>query len=109
ILPLDLRQGSNYRPKGENIAKGDIAIAQGTKLGPSEIGLLAAIGTTQIKVARRLTVTILSMGDEIAEAGSKAGFDQGKIHDSNRPMLKQLLRLDGHDVVDGGIIRDDPD
>ena len=108
-LPPDLRQGSNYRPKGENIAKGDIAIAQGTKLGPSEIGLLAAIGTTQIKVARRLTVTVLSMGDEIAEAGSKAGFDQGKIHDSNRPMLKQLLRLDGHDVVDGGIIPDDCD
>jgi len=109
ILPPNLRRGANYRPQGENIAKGDVAIAQGTRLGPSGIGLLAAIGTRQIDVARRLTVTIFSMGDEIAEAGSEQGFDRGKIHDSNRPMLKQLLRLDGHEVIDGGIIPDDRD
>jgi len=42
--PLDLKQGTNYRPLGENIAKGDIALAQGTNLGAAEIGLLAAIG-----------------------------------------------------------------
>ena len=104
--PLDLKQGTNYRPLGENIAKGDIALARGTRLGAAEIGLLAAIGKAKINVARRLRVALISMGDEVAETGSPAGFKDGMIHDSNRPMLKQLLQQDGHDVIDMGIIAD---
>ena len=104
--PLDLKQGTNYRPLGENIAKGDIALAQGTSLGAAEIGLLAAIGKAKINVARRLRVALISMGDEVAETGSPAGFKDGMIHDSNRPMLRQLLQQDGHDVIDMGIIAD---
>ena len=105
--PPDLKQGSNYRPKGENISQGDIALHQGSRLTAAEIGLLAAMGIADVTVARKLNVALISMGDEVAETGSVAGFDQGMIHDSNRPMLKQLLQQDGHQVVDMGIIPDD--
>ena len=98
--PNNLKQGTNYRPQGENIKKGDIAIAKGTVLGAAEIGLLAAL-------ARPLRVALISMGDEVAEAGSDSGFAKGMIHDSNRPMLKQLIQQDGHHVIDMGIIADD--
>ena len=105
--PSTLKQGTNYRPQGENIKKGDIAIAQGTRLGAAEIGLLAAIGHAEVNLARPLRVALISMGDEVAEAGSDAGFAKGMIHDSNRPMLKQLIAQDGHHVIDMGIIADD--
>ena len=105
--PSSLKQGTNYRPQGENIKKGDIAIAKGTRLGAAEIGLLAAIGHAEVNLARPLRVALISMGDEVAEAGSDAGFAKGMIHDSNRPMLKQLIQQDGHHVIDMGIIADD--
>ena len=105
--PSDIKPGTNYRPKGENIAKGDVALSAGTRLTAAEMGLLAAIGTAQVSVRSPLTVALLSMGDEVADTGSAAGFDQGMIHDSNRPMLKQMLIQDGHHVIDMGIIPDD--
>ena len=105
--PSNLKQGTNYRPQGENIKKGDIAMTKGTRLGAAEIGLLAAIGHAEVKLAKPLRVALISMGDEVAETGSDAGFAKGMIHDSNRPMLKQLIQQDGHHVIDMGIIADD--
>ena len=106
-FPQNVKQGMNYRPKGENISKGSIAIAKGTRLHAAEIGLLAAIGQAEVSVMRPLKIALISMGDELAETGSDAGFQPGMIHDSNRPMLKQMLLSDGHEVIDFGIIPDD--
>ena len=69
-LPSTLKPGTNYRPKGENIKKGDTAVVKGMSLGAAEIGLLAAIGCAEVNVARPLRVALISMGDEVAEAGS---------------------------------------
>ncbi|MCE2517298.1 MAG: molybdopterin molybdotransferase MoeA [Alphaproteobacteria bacterium] len=106
-LPQRITAGTNFRPAGENVAEGEVVLTAGTRLGPSEIGLAAAIGTTELTVAPRLTVAILSMGDEVVESGSAEGVDEGMIHDSNRPMLRQLLEADGHQVLDLGIVNDD--
>jgi molybdopterin molybdotransferase len=106
-LPKGIRKGANFRPKGENVRAGDIVLGTGTRLGPSEIGLAAAVGIHQLNVSTPLKVALLSMGDEVKEAGSTDGFEKGMIHDSNRPMLKALMTSDYLEVKDGGIIPDD--
>lgn len=107
ILPATLRRGANFRPAGENVAEGEVILTKGTILGPAEIGLAAAIGRGELLVSRRLTIAIISMGDEVVEAGSHDGFKSGMIHDSNRPMLRHLMEAEGHHVLDFGIISDD--
>ena len=104
-LQSRLRPGSNHRPAGENIAIGEIIIPAGKRLGPADLGIAAAAGAAMLDVQRPLRVGLLSMGDEIVEAGSVLAA--GQSHDSNRPMLAALLRADGHEVVDYGIIGDD--
>ena len=106
-LPATLRRGANFRPAGENVAEGEVILTKGTILGPAEIGLAAAIGRGELLVARRLTIAIISMGDEVVDAGSPEGFKSGMIHDSNRPMLQHLMEAEGHHVLDFGIISDD--
>lgn len=106
-MPDGIRQGSNFRPLGENVRKGEEVLHAGSRLGPSELGLAAAVGVNRLKVAPPLTVGLISMGDEIVEAGSPEGFEEGRLHDSNRPMLSALLAADGHGLLDGGIIADD--
>ena len=102
--PAGLRKGANFRPMGENVAKGERIIAAGTRLGPSEIGLAAAVGITSLPVSRKLRVGLISMGDELHESGDPLGNTVGQLHDSNRPMLSRMLEADGHDVLDLGIL-----
>lgn len=104
--PSDIRKGANFRPAGENAAKGEAVLGAGTKLGPSEIGLAASVGADRLELAKPMEVEILSIGDEVMEAGSHEGFEAARIHDSNRPMLAELLKGDGHAPIDGGIIPD---
>ena len=80
-LPDGIRKGANFRPMGENVAKGEKIISAGTRLGPSEIGLAAAVGVTRLSVTRRLRIGLLSMGDEIHETGAAAGNTPGQLHD----------------------------
>ncbi|MDA7599275.1 molybdopterin molybdotransferase MoeA [Alphaproteobacteria bacterium] len=108
-----LNPGANNRPAGENIAIGETIIPAGKRLGPADLGIAAAAGIAQITVRKRLTIGLLSMGDEIIDAGDENGTGQtspaaiGQVYDSNRPMLASLLRADGYIVNDYGIIADD--
>ncbi|XDZ66175.1 gephyrin-like molybdotransferase Glp [Alphaproteobacteria bacterium LSUCC0684] len=106
-LPHGIRKGANFRPMGENVRAGDTVLRAGSRLGPSEIGLAAAVGVDRLEVSSPLKIAVLSMGDEVQETGSKQGFEKGMIHDSNRPMLKALMTTDQFSVLDGGIIPDD--
>lgn len=108
-VPADLKKGANFRPMGENVAKGEQILLAGARLGPSEIGLAAAVGITRLSVTRKLKVGLISMGDELHEAGRPEGNETGQLHDSNRPMLARMIEADGHEVVDLGIIPDDRD
>jgi molybdenum cofactor synthesis domain-containing protein len=100
-----IRIGENVRHPGEDIAVGQILVAPGTELGPTELGVLASQGFTSVRVHPRPRVGVLSTGNELA--GSTGPLKSGKIRDINRPMLLASLRQSGFTPVDLGIIRDD--
>ena len=84
------RAGDNVRQAGEDLARGSIALAQGKRLLPADIGLLASLGINEIKVFRRLRVAFFSTGDELRSLGEPLG--QGEIYDSNRYTLLAMLK-----------------
>lgn len=98
--------GENRRLRGEDLAQGSVAIAAGRILRPSDLGLAASLGINTLTVKRKLRVAILSSGNELRPLG--VALDSGSIYDSNRYSLMGLLNRLGLDVLDCGIIQDDP-
>lgn len=96
--------GQNVRQAGEDIRKGSVVFIPGKVLEPADIGLLASLGITEIRVKRKPRVAILSTGDEIHDVGET--LVAGKIYDSNRYTLSSLLNPIGLRVIDLGIIPD---
>jgi molybdopterin molybdotransferase len=106
-LPADrLRTGDNRRLKGEDIALGQPALKAGTRITPAALGLLASLGVPQVTVFRRLRVAYFSTGNEILSLGEPPR--EGAVYDSNRYTLYGLLTRLGVDVIDMGVVRDDP-
>ena len=99
--------GSNVRQAGEDLEVGDVAIPQGTRLGPVHIGLAASLGFSEIPVWRRPRVAFFSNGDELRSVGEP--LEIGELYDSNRYTLYGMLVESEVDVVDLGIVRDDPE
>jgi molybdopterin molybdotransferase len=87
------------------VARGTTALGAGRRLGPADLGLLAALGIVDVPVRRKLSVALLSTGDEVREPGQPLA--RGQIHDANRFVLAGLLERLGVDVADLGIVRDD--
>ena len=102
-----LKPGENRRLRGEDLQKDKPAIAAGRLLRPSDLGLAASLGIASLPVKRKLKVAILSSGDEL-RALSQA-LDAGSIYDSNRYSLTGLLNRLNLEIIDCGIVRDDPD
>jgi molybdopterin molybdotransferase len=103
--------GQHIRPRGQDISSGSIVLHAGRRLRPQDIGLLASVGTAQVSVYKPLTVAILSTGDELvdpASTGKDKELPAGQIYNSNRYTLAGLLSNLNIEVVDGGIIPDDP-
>ncbi len=96
--------GENIRRAGSDQKAGQDLITAGTRLAAHHVGLLAANGITHICVVRRPRVAILSTGNELCD-GTR---HPGQIHDANRPMLAALSRQAGAEVLDFGILPDDP-
>lgn len=106
-----VRPGQNIRLKGQDITEGSTVLQAGRKLRPQDLGLLASIGTAQVAVYRPLKVAILSTGDELVDPSDSlpgSTLQAGQLYNSNRYTLAGLLRSLNMDVVDGGIIPDDP-
>jgi molybdopterin molybdotransferase len=101
-----LKAGENRRLRGEDLQKGKAAIAVGRLLRPSDLGLAASLGIATLKVRRKLKVAILSSGDELRSLGQ--ALDAGSIYDSNRYSLTGLLNRLDLEIIDCGIVRDDP-
>jgi molybdopterin molybdotransferase len=100
--------GQNIRRAGEDVARGDVVLSRGQRLGPAELGLAASIGMASLTVARRPRVALFSTGDELVMPGSVAPQDMppGAIYNSNRFFLRSLLRRMGCVVSDLGIVPD---
>lgn len=91
------RLGMHIRRAGEDLARGAPVFAQGTRLGPLQVALLAALGMPTVRVHRRPRVAVISTGDELIEPGAQRRG--GQIYDSNRFLLLTLLGRLGADVV----------
>jgi len=101
-----VKQGDNRRLRGEDLQSGKAAIKAGRLLRPSDLGLAASLGIASLTVHRKLKVAILSSGDELRPLGHP--LDAGSIYDSNRYSLTGLLNRLNLEIVDCGIVRDDP-
>ncbi|CEG29261.1 molybdopterin molybdotransferase MoeA [Bacillus sp. B-jedd] len=98
--------GENVIREGEDIRLGELVLAKGTRLRPQEIGALASLGITHVKVYRRLKAGYLSSGDEIVPFETPA-LEIGQIRDINYLTIAGLAADWGVDVVYGGIVPDD--
>jgi len=103
---VPLRPGANRRLKGEDLMQGRVALARGEPLTPAALGLLASLGLQTVTVVRRLRVAYFSTGDEILSLGEPPR--EGAVYDSNRHALRGLLTRLGVEVIDLGVVRDDP-
>lgn len=99
-------KGANIRPRGQDIAAGQTILCRGRRLRAQELGQIASLGLREIQCYRRLRVALLSTGDELTEPGERAGPAQ--IYNSNRYAATGLLEGWGFEVVNDGIVRDDP-
>jgi molybdopterin molybdotransferase len=107
VIPAGLlKAGDNRRLRGEDVMQGQAAVQAGTRLGPAALGLIASLGVPTVKVHRRLRVAYFSTGDEILSLGESPR--EGAVYDSNRYTVFGLLTRLGCEVIDLGVVRDDP-
>jgi molybdopterin molybdotransferase len=101
-----LGRGDNRRFKGEDLTEGQAALLKGEQISPAALGLVASLGIRQIPVYRRLKVAYFSTGDEILSLGEP--LREGAVYDSNRYTVFGLLTKLGCEVIDLGVVRDEP-
>ena len=100
------KTGQNVREAGEDLRRGAVALSRGRIVRPAELGLLASLGVGEVAVYRRLRVAFFSTGDELKSIGTALG--EGEIYDSNRYTIHGMLERLGCEVLDMGVVRDDP-
>ncbi|MGR2855787.1 molybdopterin molybdotransferase MoeA [Erwinia sp. 1181_3] len=105
-ITADVSAGQNIRRVGEDIRQGTQVLEAGIKLGAAELPLLASLGIAQVAVLRKLRVALFSTGDELQPVGQPLAA--GQIYDTNRFAVQLMLNKLGCEVIDLGIIRDDP-
>jgi molybdopterin molybdotransferase len=101
--------GRNVRPRGEDLQVGTLAVSRGTVLGPAHLGVLASVGCARPAVHRRPRVAVLASGDELVDIDQFDLVRRGeRIVSSNTYTIAAAARAAGADVVELGIVADDP-
>jgi molybdopterin molybdotransferase len=96
--------GKNIRPKGLDFEEGQVLFSQGQRLSSRDLALIAAMNYPAVPVHRRPKVAIFATGDELVAPGTTPG--PGQIIYSNGFALMALMRAEGADVVDLGLVAD---
>ncbi|WP_312836700.1 molybdopterin molybdotransferase MoeA [Pantoea sp.] len=106
VITAAVTPGQNIRRIGEDIQANAQVLDAGVRLGAAELPLLASLGIAQLKVVRKLRVAIFSTGDELQPVGQPLA--EGQIYDTNRFTVSLMLDKLGCEVIDLGLVRDDP-
>ena len=101
-----VKPGDNRRLLGEDLMAGRPALRRGQTLGPAALGLIASLGLASVRVTRRARVAYFSTGDEILSLGEAPR--EGAVYDSNRYTVFGLLTRLGVEVIDLGVVGDEP-
>ncbi len=105
ILREPVQVGQHITRRGSQAREGEIVLEPGIRIGPAEIAVLASFGSATVRVARRLTLGVLSTGSELVEVGACPSPVQ--IRDSNSPTLRACLTMAGVGAHPLGIVADD--
>ncbi len=100
-----VRPRAFVRARGSELSAGTRVLAQGTRIGAAEIGVLATVGVAEVPVHPKVTVALFSTGDELKAPGTPLA--PGEIYDSNRHALRTMLQALQCEVIDLGVIPDD--
>ena len=106
-LMQEVSHGKNVRKIGSSIEAGTVIMKAGTKLGPSELSMIASSGVGEIAVYSPLRIAVFTTGDELVQPGNPLA--PGQIYDSNRLGMLSVCRRLGYEVIDCGLISDDMD
>lgn len=98
-------QGANVRKRAEELAAGTLVLQKGINIGAAELGVIATIGLSHLRVNRRLKIAFFSTGDELRPLGSELA--PGQIYDSNRYSIQGLLSKANVEIIDLGVVPDD--
>ncbi|ELV8803407.1 molybdopterin molybdotransferase MoeA [Vibrio vulnificus] len=107
IQQCQIKPNENIRPTGDDIQAGDLVLAQGARLTPRDIPMIASLGISHVTVVRKPRVAFFSTGDELKSLGEP--LLEGQIYDSNRYGIKPLIENFGCEAIDLGIIPDCPE
>ncbi|MCW4016234.1 MAG: molybdopterin molybdotransferase MoeA [Candidatus Bathyarchaeota archaeon] len=103
-LAASVTPGRNVAKRGEDVTKGNVAILASTRLNPHHLGLLAALGETNVSVVKKPKVAILATGSELVELGNK--LEHGKIVETNRLVFSSLCMELGAEPLNLGLVKD---
>ncbi len=104
-VPAAAQTGANVRPRGGDIVEGSEIVPAGTRIGPAQVGALAAAGVSEVSCSRRPRVAVVTTGSELREPGSTLG--PGQIYESNGAMLVTQLAAAGAEVGPAVSVADD--
>jgi molybdopterin molybdotransferase len=105
FVPAAVQAGANVRPRGGDIVEGSEIVPAGTRIGPVQVGALAAAGVSEVSCSRRPRVAVVTTGSELREPGSTLG--PGQIYESNGAMLVTQLAAAGAEVGPAVSVADD--